>query len=276
MSDEFSLFTSLRYDPKLQKLRQQGLNGKGWNFENESPLYMLDFHRDRLLRAATHWNWQPAIDRLSGVSGLQSLAQLINEAVKSPPGTPLRLRIVVSREGDIKVEKFNVPETPLENLLPSRLPVPSSASLADEPTKSPTYTLLVDQTSTLRSEYTHFKTTKRAMYDAAGQRAGVSPTDLAEVLVINQDDGSVMEGTRTTPYFWRDGRWVTPPISAKFSWDEGSGGQDGTSRRWALESRGLAVEQAVNVKSLTDGEECWLSNGVRGFMAATISLRERE
>ncbi|KAH7266482.1 aminotransferase [Fusarium solani] len=275
MSDEFSLFTSMRYDPKLQKLRQHGLNGEGWNFENESPLYMLDFHRDRLLRAATHWNWHPAIDRLSGVSGLQSLAQLIDEAVGSPPGTALRLRIVVSREGDIRVEKFNVPEAPLENLLPRRLPVPSSGSSADEPRKSPSYTLLVDQASTSRSEYTHFKTTKRAMYDAASQRAGISPADLAEVLVINQDYGSVMEGTRTTPYFWRDGRWVTPPISAKFSWDEGCGGQDGTSRRWALE-RGLAVEEAVNVKSLTDGEECWLSNGVRGFMSATISLRERE
>ncbi|UPL01399.1 hypothetical protein LCI18_012333 [Fusarium solani-melongenae] len=275
MSDEFSLFTSMRYDPKLQKLRQYGLNGEGWNFENESPLYMLDFHRDRLLRAATHWSWQPAIDRLSGVSGLQTLAQLIDEAVGSPPGAALRLRIVVSREGDIRVEKFNVPEAPLENLLPRRLPVPSSVPSADEPRNSPNYTLLVDQASTSRSEYTHFKTTKRAMYDAASQRAGISPADLAEVLVINQDDGSVMEGTRTTPYFWRDGRWITPPISSKFSWDEGSGGQDGTSRRWALE-RGLAVEQAVNVKSLTDGEECWLSNGVRGFMSATISLQERE
>ncbi|RSL93415.1 hypothetical protein CEP52_013287 [Fusarium oligoseptatum] len=275
MSEEFSLFTSMRYDPKLEKLQQQGLNGEGWNFDNESSLYMLDFHRDRLLRAATHWNWQPAIDRLSGVSGLQSLAQLIGEAIGSPPGTPLRLRIVVSRERDIKVEKFNVPEAPLENLLPRRLPVPSSGSSSDEPKKSPNYTLLVDQASTSRSEYTHFKTTKRAMYDAASQRAGISPADLAEVLIINQDDGSVMEGTRTTPYFWRDGRWVTPPISSKFSWDEGSGGQDGTSRRWALE-RGLAVEQAVNVKSLTDGEECWLSNGVRGFMFATISLQERE
>lgn len=225
----------MRYDPKLQKLQQQGLSGEGWNFDNESPLYMFDFHRDRLLRAATYWDWQPAVDRLSGTRGLQFLARLVDEAVGPPPKTPLRLRIVVSHEGDIRVEKFNVPETPLENLLPRRLPAPSSNPSADEPSKSPNYILLVDQVGTWRSESTHFKTTRRAKYDAASQRAGISPADLAEVLIINKDDRSVMEGARTTPYFWRDGRWVTPPVSAEFTWDEGSGGQDGTSRRWALE-----------------------------------------
>ncbi|RGP59382.1 aminodeoxychorismate lyase [Fusarium longipes] len=122
-----------------------------------------------------------------------------------------------------------------------------------------------------RSEYTHFKTTKRDMYDAARQRAGITYADPAEVLVIDQGDGSVMEGTFTTPYFWRNGRWVTPPVAAQFSRDEGSGGQDGTSRRWALE-RGLVFEQAINAKSLVHGEECWISNGVRGFVAATIRL----
>lgn len=73
------------------------------------------------------------------------------------------------------------------------------------------------------------------MYDAARQRAGISYADPVEVLVVNQDDGSVMEGTFTTPYFWRAGHWVTPPVAAQFSWEEGNGGQDGTSRRWALE-----------------------------------------
>ncbi|KAM0557241.1 hypothetical protein ACHAPJ_005505 [Fusarium lateritium] len=271
MTDDFSLFTSMRYDPNLETLQSRGLNGKGWNFDNQSPLYMLDFHRDRLVRAATHWKWQPAIDRLSGANGLQSLTQFISDAVGPSQQTPLRLRIVVSRQGEIKVEKFNTPEVPLQNLLPTRLPSPSSAAQDDEPQKVANFTLLVDQASTARSEYTHFKTTKRAMYDAARQRAGIGLADPAEVLIINQDDGSVMEGTITTPYFWRDGRWVTPPVAAQFSWDEGNGGQDGTSRRWALQ-RGIASEQAVNANFLVHGEECWISNGVRGFISATINL----
>ncbi|KAF4471885.1 aminodeoxychorismate lyase [Fusarium albosuccineum] len=273
MGGDFSLFTSMRYDPKLEKLKQEGSSGEGWNFDNKSPFYMLDFHRDRLLRAATHWNWQHAIDQLSGPNGLQYLAQLVSEAVGPSQTTPLRMRIIVSRDGDIKVEKFNAPEVPLNNLLPSRLPAPSSTSSEKDPRKTPNFTLLVDQASTSRSEYTHFKTTKRAMYDAARQRACIAPTDPKEVLIVNQDDGFIMEGTITTPYFWRNDRWVTPPIAAEFSWDEGSGGQDGTSRRWALET-GLATEQAVNAASLVNGEECWISNGVRGFISATISLQE--
>ncbi|KAF9770402.1 hypothetical protein IL306_012087 [Fusarium sp. DS 682] len=235
MSDEFSIFTSMRYDAKLSGLKGQEHSGKGWNFENDSPLYMLDLHRDRLLKAAKHWGWQPAVDQLSGLDGLSYLAQLITDCVGSYHPTPLKLKIVLSRQGDMKIEHSSTPEVPIQNLLPSRLPDPSHASLEGDPRRGSGYTLLLDRVSTRRSEYTHFKTTKRAMYDAARQRAGITYADPIEVLVVNQDNGSVMEGTFTTPYFWRNGHWVTPPVAAQFSWEEGNGGQDGTSRRWALE-----------------------------------------
>ncbi|KAH7148790.1 aminotransferase [Dactylonectria macrodidyma] len=274
MSDDFSLFTSLRYDSRLRGVPVMGLTGESWNSENESPLYMLDFHRDRMLRAATHWKWQAAIDTLSGEDGLQNLARIAREAVGSQTG-PFRLRFLVSREGAITSQKFDTPEKPLESMFPERLPPPGSSFLRGDPTKENQFTLLVDQAVTSRSEYTHYKTTKRAMYDSARQRANISPTDPKELLVINKDDGSVMEGTVTTPYFWRDGRWVTPPVAATFSWDDGSGGQDGTSRRWAL-LRGLATEQVVGADSLVDGEECWISNGVRGFICAKLSLKDQQ
>lgn len=35
--------------------------------------------------------------------------------------------------------------------------------------------------------------------------------------------------------------------------------------------RGLCIEEAINVSTLTEGEECWISNGVRGFMFGRIS-----
>ena len=68
--------------------------------------------------------------------------------------------------------------------------------------------------------------------------------------------GEVMEGTLTTPYFWREGGWVTPR--------EGCGGNRGTTRRWALE-RGVAVEGTIRAEDVRAGEVVWLSNGVRGF-----------
>ncbi len=69
-------------------------------------------------------------------------------------------------------------------------------------------------------------------------------------------ENEVMEGSITTPYFWRRGRWVTPPESA--------GGNIGTTRRYALEAE-LCVEETVRKDSVADGEAIWLSNGARGW-----------
>ncbi|KAM4066247.1 amino-transferase class IV domain-containing protein [Hirsutella rhossiliensis] len=273
MSDSaFSLFTSLRYDVALQQVPARGLDYAGWNHHTQSPFYMLDYHRDRILKAAVHWQWKEAVEKLSGDDALVQLARVAQEAIGSTSDPkPLRLRIVVDSNGDIAFQHFDTPALPLENLLPKRLPNPGSAPGPNEPKVPPRFTLVVDDDPTPRSEFTHFKTTKRVMYDAARQRAGITdPRDQKEVLIIN--DKSVMEGSTTTPYFWRSGRWVTPPVSPIFSWDDGCGGQDGTSRRWALQ-RGLAVEQAVPVDSLVDGEECWISSGVSGFRLAVVSLR---
>ncbi|KAI5462560.1 aminotransferase [Mariannaea sp. PMI_226] len=275
MSDKFDIFTSIRYDVNLKKAPTTALVAACWNVENESPLYMLDFHRDRMLQAATHWKWQAAVDALSGIEGIQNLAMLVEEMVGPSQSTPMRLKILASASGEIRCEMGNTPEVSLENLLPSRLPPPGSSPLKGDPRRETAYTLLVDHARTLRSEFTHYKTTRRDMYDGARQRARISLTDMKEVLTVNRADGSVMEGTITTPYFWRDGQWITPPVSAAFSLEDGSGGQKGTSRRWALEM-GLAKEQVIMADSLVDGEECWLSNGIRGFIWAKISLSDTQ
>ena len=72
-----------------------------------------------------------------------------------------------------------------------------------------------------------------------------------------------MEGTFTTPYFFRDGKWVTPA--------ERCGGNLGTTRRWALET-GLCVEGIVRAEEVKDGELVWLSNGVRGWGWGKVEL----
>jgi len=78
----------------------------------------------------------------------------------------------------------------------------------------------------------------------------------SEVLLFNPE-GNITEGSVLTPYFYREGRWITPRV-------EEAGGQRGTSRRWALE-RGLCVEGLVEKRSVRVGERVWVSNGVRGF-----------
>ncbi len=56
---------------------------------------------------------------------------------------------------------------------------------------------------------------------------------------------------------------MTPPVT--------SGGNGGTTRRWALE-RELCVEEVVKVESVKDDEGVWISNGVRGFVWGMVSF----
>lgn len=239
MEDDFQLFTSLRYDPVLFQVPGSNMSHAGWNWANPSPLYMLDYHRDRMLRAATHWGWDSAIEALKGDSGLQRLADLVRDNVGENTKGPLRVRVAITRDGELSLTSGPVPETELANLFPERLPSPGAAVKDGQnehlPSKVPEYEVLVDRPETARSEFTHFKTTKREVYDVARKRAQIGPTDRKEVLIVSETDGCVMEGSITTPYFWRGGRWVTPAVSRGYNPKDGSGGQDGTSRRWALE-----------------------------------------
>ncbi|ROW00788.1 hypothetical protein VMCG_06475 [Cytospora schulzeri] len=277
MADQFQLFTSLRYDPALLAIDQPG--HYEWNSEQQSALYMLDYHRDRILRAATHWRWEKAIAAIEGPEGLARLETFVTQRIEpQSDGKPMRLKILLSQEGELRLEFAHVPPTNLPNLFPQELPAPGHSSSASAETEtpsgqlrlSPPYDIYLDSPLTRRSGYTHYKTTKREVYDQARQRAGLKPTDATkEVLIVDEASGSIMEGSLTTPYFWRGGRWVTPPVSKKFSTEVGSGGQDGTTRRWALE-RGLAVEEEVKARDIDDGEAVWLSNGVRGFVFGRI------
>lgn len=262
--DDFELVSSLRYDPALLQVPSSGPGHAGWNAARASPLYMLDYHRDRMLRAAAHWGWDSAVDVLSGDAGLDRLASAIMSRVSGGghERSPLKVRIRITREGQLAVRTGSVPETPLGNLFPSHLPPPegqqasqpnpNSNSIISIPQKITEYRVLVDSEGITRSEHTHFKTTERAAYESARQRARIDgglpllnsngattptpPTPPTEVLVVNRADGAVMEGSIATVYLWRAGRWATPAVSrGGYDPERGSGGQDGTTRRWALE-----------------------------------------
>ncbi|KAH7326181.1 aminotransferase class IV-domain-containing protein [Stachybotrys elegans] len=271
MSEGFQIFSTVRFDTALKGVAGSDLDYAGWNHKHASPFYLLDRHRDRLLRAAIHWQWEPVMELLAGDRGIENLARLAEEFVGAAPPTPLRVTIRITQDGVISFERSEIPAVLLENLFPRELAPPGAARLSPgQPANSPRYVLVLDDGLVPPSEYTHFKTSRREMYNAARQRANIKVGEAREVLLVNQRDKTIMEGSITTPYFWRGGRWVTPPVAKQFNPKEGSGGQDGTSRRWALE-RGLAVEEAVKPESVRHGELCWISNGARGFTPATIS-----
>ncbi|OAA72664.1 Aminotransferase, class IV [Akanthomyces lecanii RCEF 1005] len=272
-TDNFYIFTSVRYDPSLQQVPSRGFQHATWNYNHVSPFYCLDYHRDRLLQAATHWGWQSAIDTLTGDEAVTKLAESANEFLGTSHMTPVRLRIIVHAHGTFEFQQFDTPDASMENLFPLRLPVPGATPGEMEAKRSVVYALLRDDTPISRSEFTHHKTSKREVYNEARHRAGIEAGERKEVLMINDQNGEIMEGSITTPYFWRNDRWITPPISAEFSSSLGSGGNNGTSRRFALENK-LAVEESIKAETLVDGEECWISNGVSGFIAAQVRLNK--
>lgn len=261
-SQSFQIISSLRYDPTLPAVASKGFPGIDVGPLN-SPYYLLPYHRDRLINAASHFRWEKAHEFLT--QDLSHLVQIFDTFI--PDRTkPWRLRILIDCNGACKVEANPASQIEPLNFLPFQ--APSQPSI---------WRVYVDSQVLVPSAFTTHKTTAREDYAAARVRAGIlSPQALEEVLVVNPD-GQVMEGSITTPYFRRrpsgsqgtekDREWVTPPLS--------SGGNAGTTRRYALD-QGCCSEKVISAAELVDGEECWLSNGVRGFTRGVIVLGNKQ
>ncbi|KAJ5780757.1 Aminotransferase class IV [Penicillium paradoxum] len=246
-SQSFEIISSLRYDPGLPDAACR--HASNYPDPQNSPYYLLAYHRDRLIATARHFRWNEALDWLE--QDPQRLEEFLDASIPDR-SKAWRLRIVVNSKGKARVEANPTASVDMMTLfIPSLHP---NSSL-------PVWRVYVDTQSTTPSGFTTHKTTARDEYTSARLRAGIiSPAESAEVLVVNPD-GEVMEGSITTPYFLRGNMWITPPLS--------SGGNAGTTRRYAL-SQGFCLEQTISRDELVDGEFCWLSNGVRGFMRGQI------
>ena len=243
---EFQLFSSLRYDPLLTSIP---MNIEAWDSDIKapSPFYMLSHHRDRILQAAEHFGWSKAAEAIRGPKGLTHLVKKLTEAINMQSPTALRVRVLLDSDGSITVESSPAAPVTETNLFPKRIPPPKAAdqmkvsprtggaltvgdddAVHGDPLISKAWDVLPDTVRTKPSPYTSYKTTSRDMYTAARERVGIKEmTEKREVLIVSERDGEIMEGSLTSVFFWREGKWRTPPVS--------SGGQVGTTRRWALE-----------------------------------------
>jgi hypothetical protein len=78
-SPDFEIFTSLRYDEILLKCKENATLGLPDGAP--SPFYMLRYHRDRMLTAARHFQWNQAAMTLEGDSGLCNLESRLSTAI---------------------------------------------------------------------------------------------------------------------------------------------------------------------------------------------------
>ncbi|EON63241.1 hypothetical protein W97_02468 [Coniosporium apollinis CBS 100218] len=113
----------------------------------------------------------------------------------------------------------------------------------------PTWLLTLDTEPTPSSAHTALKTTHRPHYDAAraralpssssrssktGAQSTTTGTEMYETLLYNECD-EMTEGSLTSVYFFRGGRWVTPPVGvpadlSRYADDlESTSSKDGTS-----------------------------------------------
>ena len=181
-------------------------------------------------------------------------------------------------------------------------PTDTLIAATSNPASAPQWVVRLDTAATPSSPLTQLKTTERGMYNASRDRAlpvnATAPAN-SEVMLYNEVN-ELTEGTLTSLYLFRGGRWVTPPVgvsSDEFTsgtlkdgnqdegelrrpfagrWGHsarnakvGAGGQRGTSRRWAL-TKGYCMEETVGIDTVKVGEGLWVSNGVRGFGYATV------
>lgn len=180
--------------------------------------YLLSGHLDRLLLSGYALGFTlPAPEKIA--------ARLHAEAAAWPPGGASRVRLLAARDGSLRVERYalaGVLSHPAAVMAPptsdDRVRQAPPLSLATERSPHTTGTpqvllLRLDPAPTPRDDpCLRHKTTARAAYDAARERAAVGG-EIFDVLMHNEL-GQVTETSITNVGLEAaGGGWITPPLS---------------------------------------------------------------
>jgi para-aminobenzoate synthetase/4-amino-4-deoxychorismate lyase len=196
--------------------------------------HLLDRHLARLKRAADHFSYpfDEAVIRLA-LKRLQEDTTL-NESAPNSDSSPWRVRLQLNVQGKTNAQAFKLTNTP----------DPVNISLAA------TYF------EASHSEFTRFKTTHRAHYDAA------APSDpgVFDTLLYNAQ-GELTEFTRGNVAVLLNGQWLTPPLHC--------GLLDGVGRAQYL-AEGRLREAVVTVTDLPRVQGMAFINSLRGWVEARL------
>ena len=182
-----------------------------------------DAHLARMRLAAAHFGMPWDVARVH--AALDALAH------KHPAGS-WRVRLLLDARGQARCEAFALPADPPQVRL----------QLADR------------AFAQAHSEFTRFKTTRRAHYDA------FTPADPAVFdTILWNEDGYLTECTRGNIAVLRDGIWITPPVSC--------GLLAGVGRARFLE-QGRITEGLIRVDELPHVQALAFINSLRGWIDA--------
>ena len=193
-------------------------------FDPEQGVPLLELHLERIKASAGELGF--AFDRHEARNKIHALCFELQ--------TPARLRLLLSRGGELALETGPLP-TPLAD--------PAQCIALPLPVDPGDWRL-------------RHKTTDRAFYDAAGACAREQG---ALEAVFVRPDGRITEGSITNVFVERGGKLLTPPASA--------GLLPGVLRRQLLDE-GRAEEADLALADLADG--FLIGNATRGLMAARL------
>jgi para-aminobenzoate synthetase/4-amino-4-deoxychorismate lyase len=198
----------------------------------ERGIELLDLHLERLAASAEYFGFE----RREASREKEWRADLLRIG-GALPSRPHRVRLLLARSGDLRVETEPFEERPR----PWRVAIaPGSFPSLDV--------------------FAFHKTTFRSRYDAAREAA---PSGIDEVLLVNEQ-GELTEGTRTNIFLQFDGGWMTPPREA--------GLLAGVFRESLLRSRQVR-EATLYPRDLARANFVRLGNALRGWIPVAATRR---
>jgi branched-subunit amino acid aminotransferase/4-amino-4-deoxychorismate lyase len=191
-------------------------------------VFLVARHLDRIAESARHFGFTCDPD---------GIRLALDRAVQAS-STPLRLRLLLSRDGTVRVERaaLDPPRTT------------ARVAFAAAP---------VDSTDPLLGH----KTTNRKLYEDARARTIAARVDDLDDVVLWNEKGQVTESTIANIVAEIDGRRVTPPVTC--------GLLPGTFRAHLLED-GVIEEGIVTIEQLRSAGQIWLINSVREWWPAAL------
>ncbi|HEV2146865.1 MAG TPA: aminodeoxychorismate synthase component I [Longimicrobiaceae bacterium] len=187
--------------------------------------FLLGGHLDRMAASARYFGFRFHEERVRAA---------LSDTVSGSPDGPLRVRLLLARDGEVRAETSPLAPTPT---------APARVALSTRPVDS-------------RDPFLCHKTTRREVYTT---RAAERP-DCDDVILVNER-GEVTESTIANVVARIGGALWTPPREA--------GLLPGVFRRHLLET-GEVRERPLRPEDLRDAEELYLVNSVRRWRRAEL------
>jgi para-aminobenzoate synthetase/4-amino-4-deoxychorismate lyase len=185
----------------------------------DGDYFMLDRHLARLKSSADYFSY--SFDE-------QHIRDALSQSVENARPTPLKVRLLLSRKGEITIDTAPIIDAPS----------PPRVQLALQPISS-------------TNRFLYHKTTMRNVYTDA-----LAAVDADDTILWNER-GEITESTRANVVVRCDNTWYTPPVS--------SGLLAGTYREQLLEE-GAIHEAVITKDDLESAQEIRLINSVRKWI----------